>query len=280
MQNTFLPTPNTLKVAKGTYYNHIFRNKRERSQNALRRDTLRPVIKEIFDNSNQLFGADKITSIMNEQGYKVCNKTVLELMREMGLYSISTTSKKEYLKWKRGENRNIVHQEFKTSAPNKAWVSDITVFKYKDKYYYICVIIDLFSRKVISHRVSGSGSTQLVTRTFKQAYESRHPENDLVFHSDRGAPYLSYAFQRKLRDFSITQSLSRSGQPHDNAVSESFFSYLKKEELYRHTYRSESDLLKCIDSHMAFYNEKRPHSYLQYKTPVKFEELHLNQSVF
>ncbi|WP_407926957.1 transposase [Christensenella tenuis] len=61
----------------------------------------------MFDNSNQLFGADKITAIMNEQGHKVCNKTVLELMREMGLYSISTNAKKEYLKWKRGENRKV-----------------------------------------------------------------------------------------------------------------------------------------------------------------------------
>ena len=261
------------EVPRGTFYNHVFRNKRSNSTYAERREILRSEIRTVFDESNQLYGAGKISAILREHGYITTEKLVAELMREMDLCSISPVSKHEYLKWKKGESKNIVQQNFHADKPNRVWVSDITVFRHFEQYYYVCVIIDLFSRKVVAFRVSKKNSTQLSTFTFRKAFADRQPEDGLIFHSDRGAQYVSIAFEKLLYQHRVVQSFSRSGRPHDNAVAESFFSYLKKEELYRHRYKSEAEMLRGIESYIAFYNGKRPHSTLQYKTPNGFEEI-------
>ena len=93
-----------------------------------------------------------------------------------------------------------------------------------------------------------------------------------MFHSDRGTQYISYTFVRLLETLGVKQSLSRTGRPHDNAVSEAFFSILKKEELYRRHYKSEIDMIQGIHRFINFYNNERPHSTLQYKTPVQKEQ--------
>lgn len=261
-----------LEVARGTYYNHIFRNKRDDTIYAKNQEELRSLIKDIFDEYEQVMGAGKIHAILRERGYRTSERTVQSLMQEMGLRSISATSKRDYIKWQKGENKNVLQQRFLADKPNRAWVSDVTTFRFNEAYYFTCVIIDLYSRKVISYKTSKKNSTQLVTKTFRSAYALRCPEKGLIFHSDRGAAYVSFAFQNILKERGIVQSFSRSGRPHDNAVSESFFSYMKKEELYRRKYKSEKEFLQGIDAYISFYNEKRPHSTLQYKTPEKMEE--------
>lgn len=260
-----------LDVSRGTFYNYISRNKREDTVYAARKEEFKKEIQKIYDDNRQLFGADKITAVMRNHGFTVSKKYVLRLMREMGLHSISPIAKKKYQKWQKGQNRNIVQQQFSATQPDTVWVSDVTVYRFQEKYYYICAILDLFSRKVVAYRVSKANSTQLVTKTFRQALHKRQPPAGLTFHSDRGTPYLSRAFRMLLEENKIVQSLSRPGKPHDNAVMESFFSYLKKEELYRHEYRSEAALLSGIDRYMLFYNNLRPHSTLQYKTPDQVE---------
>lgn len=102
------------------------------------------------------------------------------------------------------------------------------ILLFLEKYYYLCAIIDLFSRKIISYRIFQNSSTQLLTKTFKQAYSERKPEKGLMFHSDRGTQYMSYTFVHLLEDFEVKQSFSRTGRSHDNAVAEAFFSILKK----------------------------------------------------
>ena len=126
-------------------------------------------------------------------------------------------------KQENGKNRNFLQQQFHTGQPNQIWVSDITAFKFGDKYYYLCAIIDLFLRKIISYRISQNSSTQLLTKTFKQAYSERKPERGLMFHSDRGTQYMSYTFVHLLEDFGVKQSFSRTARPHDNAVRRSVF---------------------------------------------------------
>ena len=261
-----------LKVSRGTYYNHIFRNKRQNALYVQNREALKPLIQQIYDDHRQIYGADKITALLQQQGYATSSKTVAALMRELGLSSVSPESKHDYLKWKKGENRNILQQKFDVEAPNKVWVSDVTYLSYNGIKYYLCIIMDLFSRKIIAYRVSRKASTQLITKPFKQAYQSRQPSHGLIFHSDRGSIYTSFALKKLLQDNGAIQSLSRAGKPHDNAVSESFFSYFKKEEIYRSKYKSEADFLRSIDGYMQFYNSKRAHSSLQYKTPDTFEE--------
>ncbi|MDL2327286.1 IS3 family transposase [Ruminococcaceae bacterium OttesenSCG-928-A11] len=214
----------SLDVSRGTFYNHIKRNKRGKTMFAERREELRELIQNVYDGSNQVFCAPKIRAVLADRGHLVSVKMVTELMRKMGLYSIRTTVKKNYNRLNEFEKRtNVLQRDFHADAPNQVWVSDVSCFKVKDKYYYICVVIDLFSRKVVSHKVSLQHSTKLISSTFRDAYAQRKPIDSLIFHSDRGTQYTAYSFQKLLREKSVTQSFSNPGSPHDNAVAESFF---------------------------------------------------------
>ena len=133
------------------------------------------------------------------------------------------------------------------------------------------VIIDLFARKVVSYKISQRNSTQLVKLTFQQAYEHRRPDASLIFHTDRGGNYRSNALCDYLKKLGVTHSFSRARVPYDNSVMESFFASLKREELYRTKYRSEREFKAAVDSYIEFYNDKRPHAKLKYKTPNQKE---------
>jgi len=133
------------------------------------------------------------------------------------------------------------------------------------------VILDLFSRKIISCRVSLHNSTQLISAAFKAAYASRNTDKPLIFHSDQGANYTSKTYQKLLRDYNVEQSFSKAGVPYDNSVVESFFKNMKAEELYRTRYHSKFESRKAVDKYIEFYNTKRPHNYLNNKTPDEAE---------
>ncbi len=219
---------------------------------------------------------DKITAVMKEEGYKVSQEMVRELMRDMGLLSIRQDAKKVYAKERRSL-KNHLNQQFEVTRPNEVWVSDVTYFLCKDIKFYICAIIDLYARRIVGYRVGKRNSTQLVKSTFKQAYESRKPAGQLLFHADRGSNYRSYAMCSYLREFGVIQSFSKAGVPYDNSVMESFFSSLKREELYRTKYRSEAEFRAAVDAYMVFYNERRPHAKNGYKTPMKLESIYFGE---
>lgn len=141
-----------LGIARGTYYNHVLRNKRDNTWYAKRREELRIQIQEVFDENHQIFGAEKITAVLKGKGIKTSTKMVRELMRDMGLVSIRQVSKSLYNDESR-KHKNYLNQEIDSDAPNKVWVSDITFFKCNEKSYYICVIIDLYARKVIGYKI-------------------------------------------------------------------------------------------------------------------------------
>lgn len=262
-----------LEVSRGTFYNHILRNKRGNTWFEKRRAEYRILIRDVFHEYRQVLGAEKIRTVLVQRGHQVSTEYVARLMKEMGLSSIRTTAKQDFLNLREsGKKRNVLRQQFSAARPNEVWVSDVTCFRLKDRNYYICIILDLFSRKVIAHKVSKKDSTQLITSTFKSAWEERNPEMELLFHSDRGAQYTSHRFQELLRSHAVVQSFSNSGKPHDNAVAESFFASLKKEELYRKDYASEPDFRRSISAYMEFYNMKRPHRTLKNRTPCQMEE--------
>lgn len=262
-----------LEVSRGTFYNHILRNKRSNAWFEKRREEYRVLVQEVFDEYRQVLGADKIRAILVQRGHKVSTEYVASLLRDMGLVSVRTSAKRDYRKVQELEKKkNILQQQFKADRPNQIWVSDVTCFKLKDCYFYICVILDLFSRKVIAHKISKKNSTQLITATFKMAWNHRNPETDLIFHSDRGSQYTAYQFQQLLHERSVRQSLSNPGRPHDNAVAESFFATLKKEDFYRRDYKSEAEFKRGIASYIEFYNTQRPHRTLKNITPCQMEE--------
>lgn len=254
-----------MRVDRGTFYNHIFRNKKDNTWYAKHREILREEILKIYEENRQIFGAGKITAILKQKGYRTSEETVAFLMHDMGLQSIRHRAKAIYEKEVKAKNK--VNQQFQTTRPNEIWVSDVTYFRTPYNSYYICVILDLYSRKVIAHRIALNNSTQLVKNTFKDAYETRQPKGTLIFHSDRGGNYRSKTFCNYLKSLKVTQSFSRAYTPYDNSVVESFFSSLKREELYRTKYRSDKEFKKAVDEYMVFYNSQRPHSNNNYRTP-------------
>ena len=207
---------------------------------------------------------------MNDRGYSVGLATVSKIMHENGWFSIRGGAKALYeMNQKRKEN--ILKQQFTVSRPNEVWVSDITYYTYNQIRYYICVVIDLFARKVVSWKISKKNSTQLTKKTFMQAYSSREITGDLLFHSDQGSNFVSKTFMNYLKELDVKQSFSKPGRPYDNSVCESFFSNFKQEELYRHEYKTAEDLKRSINKYMVFYNNERPHSVIRYQTPNKVE---------
>ena len=227
-------------------------------------------IQEIYDDSNQIYGSPKIAAVLKTRGIRVTEGMVRQLMQDMGLISIRENAKDYYDREKR-KHKNYLNQQFHTTRPNEVWVSDITCFRYNEKYYYICVVIDLYARKVIGYKIGGKNSTQLTKSTFKLVYESRCPDKNLIFHTDNGSNYTSKTFRDYLKKLGVTQSFSRPHIPYDNSVMESFFSNMKREELFRTKYRSEKEFRTAVKDYIRFYNEERPHSKNKYKTPSQKE---------
>lgn len=265
-----------MNVPKGSYYNYILRNKNENTEAAKRRAEITPIIEKLFSDSQQVFGAYKIHAILQDMGYRISPNTVADIMHKNGWFSVRGGAKKHYLQLQE-RKRNILKQQFTVSKPNEVWVGDVTQFLYNDRKYFICVILDLFARKVVGYRISPSNSTQLTKGTFRAAYESRKPVN-LLFHSDQGCNYTSKAYVAYLKQLGVTQSFSRAYTPYDNSVIESFFKSLKSEKLYRTDFRSEREFIEAVRDYMYNYNSARPHSKLKYKTPDEYEAIYFEKA--
>ena len=258
-----------MEISRGTFYNHIFRRRDTHWRDEKERQ-LMLTVQQIFDDNGQRYGANRILKTMKAQGISINKQRLLNIMHELGLEAMSEGAKNSY-KQKREQRINKVKREFSVDKPNKVWVSDITYFNCCSKNMYICVVIDLYSRMVVGYTISRRASKQLVSSTLKKAIENRKPENGLVFHSDQGGQYIANSFINLLKQNGMEQSLSASGRPYDNAVAESFFSIIKKEELYRNQYRSVHDFQESVKNYIEYYNNTRVHSYLGYFSPVQFE---------
>lgn len=153
----------------------------------------------------------------------------MRLMQEMGLEVAKPTYRAEHLKpLPRSCFKNLLSRNFDQPKPNLVWVSDITYVKVGAQYDYICVILDLYSRKVLAYRISSNMDAALVMATFEAAFRGRNTPKHLLFHSDQGTQYTAYVFREYLRDKKVRQSFSSPGNPYDNSVCESFFHTLKK----------------------------------------------------
>ena len=259
-----------LGVARGTFYNHIYRRV-DPTKKANENYALMLKVQEIFDSSNQTYGVKRVHAALAQQGIRISNKRLGKLMREMGLECVRTDAKAQYILREKRIKANLVRRNFSVNRPNEIWVSDFTAFKVKRNWLYLCVIMDLYSRMVVGYNISRNASTQLLTRTFKEAYHTRGKPVNLMFHSDQGSQFTSKAFTNLLVECSVKQSFSGPGQPLDNAVAESFFSSFKKEEAYRKDYTSERHFRESVSKYIDFYNNIRTHQTLNYKTPASFE---------
>ena len=198
---------------------------------------------------------------------------VSRLMKEMNLVCkqvrlrcFSTTNRKyKYY-------RNKVQRKFETEAPNLVWVSDFTSVYVKDAPYSIAVIIDLYARMVVAYDVMANATAKRMIGLFDTAFEQRHRPDNLTFHSDQGTQYTAYTFRKHLRDLGVNQSFSNPGTPLDNAVAESFFSCMKREELSHNYYDTVDDLKRDVADYVVFFNNMRSHRKLGMLTPCEAEQ--------
>lgn len=205
-------------------------------------------------------------------GFNTTLHKVQSLMKQLNIRSRQSLRKSELIVKNNSQfYANKLQRLFNQAEPNKYWVSDVTEVRVGVNRFYLCVILDLFSRKVIAYRLSSQNNTKLTINTFKDAFESRNRPSELSFHSDQGCNYTSYEFRDLLRSLKVNQSFSHSGNPYDNACMESFFASFKREEYNSKQYEFFDELEESVNSYMKYYNNYRPHQTLKNKTPNQFE---------
>lgn len=261
-------------LSRTTYYNH--KNIKENTYE-LRDKLLKSTIMETYKRHKKRIGGEKIRHDLMLQGHTVSIKKVYQIMNDLNI-SKQVKKKNPYLKLSRNTNKNcknILNQRFNPIAPNLVWVSDVTEVKINSKPVYLCIIMDLFARKVISHVVSRKNNTRLIVLTFNGALMYRNNSVTNMFHSDRGAQYTSYLFRALLRKYTITQSFSAPGYPYDNSPMESFFSQFKREtQSERNSIHTIKEYTALVNEYIDYYNEFRFHRGLGLLTPNKKEEMY------
>jgi putative transposase len=220
------------------------------------------------------YGWPRVTRELQDRGWQANHKRVYRIMREDNLlclrrrkFVVATTHSNHphpvYPNLARGMTLNGI---------NQLWVADITYIRLEAEFVYLAVILDAFSRRVIGWALDCGLQDDLTLTALRMALQSRRPAPGLVHHSDRGVQYASGDYTGLLKAHQITISMSRKGNPYDNAFCESFMKTLKYDEVHRQEYRDLADARASIGRFLEkIYNGKRLHSALDYRPPVEFE---------
>jgi transposase InsO family protein len=259
-----------LQVSRSGFYAWC---KREPSPRALRDAQLGVEVVAIHHASRGTYGSPRVLFELRERGERVSRKRIARLMRERG---VSGRFRKV---WRHPAGvpsdvatENVLDRGFNVEAPNRVWASDITYVRTWEGWLYLAVVIDLFSRRVVGWSMQSHMRTDLVLAALTMAVGQRGLEPGLLQHSDRGSQYASDDYQSALRSHGIEGSMSGRGNCWDNAVVESFFGTLKSELIYRRTWATRSEAAAAIHEYIeVFFNRRRRHSYLGYRTPAEYE---------
>jgi putative transposase len=232
-------------------------------------------VREAFEASGQTYGSPRVLEELKRRGISASKRRVERVMRSLGLTPPvprrhrQTTVRDQ----KHPVAPNELARDFKATRPNERWVTDITYVWTDEGWAYASTIIDLFSRAVVGWAVDARLTTTLPLEALDMAVGRRRPGEGLLHHSDRGCQYTSHEYRDKLHQLGITVSMSRKGNCWDNAVAESFFATLKNELVYRRRWRTRLELRTALFEYVeVFYNRRRLHSSLDYRTPAEVED--------
>jgi putative transposase len=263
-----------LQVSRQGYYAWADRVPSTRKQDD---EQLKQRIRQVFTESDCTYGSPRIQRALAIDGQSSSRKRIARLMRQERLLGrhprrrfVTTTDSRHGF----GIAPNLLDRNFKPSAPNLVWSTDITYIPTLKGWLYLAVVVDLFSRKVVGWSMRPYIDRRLVLEALEMAITTRRPGPGILHHSDRGVQYACDEYQRLLAGEDMVSSMSRKGDCWDNAVVESFFSTLKQELVYRRKFVDRDEARTAIFRYIeGFYNRRRLHSTLGYLSPMEYERL-------
>lgn len=235
-------------------------------------------IQRLFANSKKTYGSPRIFQELSKKSYSCSENTIAKMMKALGL---TGDQKKKFKVLTTDSNhsgpiaaRVFKIEDFKVKGPNEIYAGDITYVALNDKFLYLSVVIDLFSRRVVGWSINDTLEAKGVVEALEMAFAREGNNAGVIFHSDRGVQYASSDFRELLDDKKAIPSMSRKGNCYDNAFAETFFKTIKSELIYRQEFESEKDLRHAIFEYIeTWYNRKRLHSSLGYLSPVEYEKI-------
>lgn len=236
---------------------------------------LRSRIQQIVVAHRRCYGYRRVKRDLKEQGWIVNHKRVARIMEEDNLLAVQ---RRKFIVTTDSDHdlpvfRNLAAvMKGRLTGINQLWVADITYVRLREEFVYLALVLDVYSRKVVGWALADSLDAGIVLMALRRAIATRQPQPGLVHHSDRGAQYACREYIALLEEHGIEPSMSRAGNPYDNAHCESFIRTLKQEEIYTRKYRNRADLeLHVAEFLEEYYNRRRLHSALGYRTPEDFE---------
>jgi len=260
-----------LEVSPSGYYSHQHKGQRPRAEQDR---ILEQQIQQTFQASRATYGSPRIRACLQRKGFRHGKNRVARLMRRIGL---RVRQKRRFVPRTTQSDHdqpiapNWLAKVPAPDRPNLVWVVDITYIPTGQGWIYLAIVLDACSRKVVGWAMGTSLESSLVTEALNRAQRERRPAPGLLHHSDRGIQYASSAYRALLAHFKITASMSRAANPYDNALAESFMATLKTECFEQVPASYTEAKLRVFDYLETFYNPKRLHSALGYKSPVEFE---------
>ena len=221
-------------------------------------------IKECQERCGKTYGYRRVHIWLERQGIYHNPKTILRVMQKYNLLSV--VRRKKYRNYGEYLHRypNLLNRDFNAERPNQKWVTDISYIKTNQGTLYLSVIRDLYDNSIVAYKTGTEQNINLVLSTIREAKKREKVTAELQLHSDQGFQYTSNQYYRLTKSYNITPSMSRKGNPYDNALAENFFSILKTECIYRIKLQSYDEARLIIDEYIHFYNNER----IQLKTKL------------